>query len=223
MAIKVFANVLHPKYDQPIVAHRKKIACSIKCLNQWQRDTKWEDRIGEDTALIIREARREQIKKFNPSTVPEIAERISNSVKKYIEDNPQVRLGENNPFYGHKHSEKTIEHWKTSKSGKWSYSSEQYDKQRERTPKLEDHPNWNGGSSLGEYGVEFTKELKSIIKEQYNYTCQVCNLITETLDIHHIDYDKKNNSGANLVPLCKKCHGKTNYNREVWKKFFQKT
>ena len=36
------------------------------------------------------------------------------------------------------------------------------------------------------------------------------------LDIHHIDYDKKNNDINNLIALCRSCHCKTNGEREYW-------
>lgn len=37
-------------------------------------------------------------------------------------------------------------------------------------------------------------------------------------DVHHIDYDKKNNNPENLITLCHSCHAKTNSNREYWTK-----
>ena len=40
------------------------------------------------------------------------------------------------------------------------------------------------------------------------------------LHVHHIDYNKKNHSVANLIPLCGSCHMKTNANRDEWKSFF---
>ncbi len=41
--------------------------------------------------------------------------------------------------------------------------------------------------------------------------------------VHHIDYDKKNCDPTNLITLCFSCHGKTNYNRKKWIKYFKKT
>jgi hypothetical protein len=41
------------------------------------------------------------------------------------------------------------------------------------------------------------------------------------LDIHHIDYDKNNLQENNLISLCQKCHGKTNFNREYWFKILK--
>jgi 5-methylcytosine-specific restriction endonuclease McrA len=222
MPIKVFANILHPEYDQPIVVHRKKLACSTVCLNEWQRVTKWEDRIGKETASVIRAKRKEQIVEFNPSTDPKIAKKISAGVKRYINSNPGIREGVNNPFHGHTHSSDRKEYWAKNKSGKYSCNSEQAEKQRANTPREEAHPNWLGGTSYEGYGPEFTRELKAVIKESYDYTCQACNVKTTILDVHHIDYDKQNNASDNLVPLCKTCHGKSNFNREEWKNFFQK-
>jgi len=44
----------------------------------------------------------------------------------------------------------------------------------------------------------------------------------EKLHVHHIDYNKKNNSFDNWIPLCRSCHSKTQVNREYWITFFQK-
>ena len=41
------------------------------------------------------------------------------------------------------------------------------------------------------------------------------------LNIHHIDYDKRNSNPINLITLCSSCHPKTNFGREKWKKLFQ--
>ena len=67
----------------------------------------------------------------------------------------------------------------------------------------EKHPSFNNWSSREPYGVEFSPELK------------------EKLDIHHINYDKNNNSEINFISLCRKCHSKTNFNRNHWTRFFQ--
>ena len=36
------------------------------------------------------------------------------------------------------------------------------------------------------------------------------------LVVHHIDYNKKNCNIDNLITLCSKCHGRTNFNRDHW-------
>ena len=219
--IKIYAHTSHKEYGQPIVAHKKRITCCRSCHTAWQKSMTWEERIGGERATEIRKERSERAKEDNPSTRPGIAKKISNSMKQFCDVNPGVRKGENNPFYGKHHTEAKKKYWKETKQGKWAYSKEQKDKQTKNTLKKENHPNWNGGSSTGEYGPEFTKELKEAVKESYNYSCRLCKVSGTDLDIHHIDYDKLNNSRSNLVPLCKVCHGKTNYDRFKWQTLFE--
>ena len=98
-------------------------------------------------------------------------------------------------------------------------------------PKLEKNPRWLNGISFEPYSPEFNKDLKIKIRERDNFTCKECNkteldLMSEnkynrTLRVHHIDYDKKNNSPTNLISLCQWCHPKTNKDRAHWTKYFQ--
>ena len=221
MDIKVYNNPNHPDYGNPIVKHKSKISCSHACHTHWQKSMSWEERIGKEKAEEIREARRADAKSNNPSTRPGVAAKISTSLKQFLLENPDARRGENNSFFGHKHTQETIERWKITKTGKRSYNEDQKSTQTKNTPKKESHPNWQGGIANGEYGHEFNQALKTHVKESYNQTCQLCNATGVDLDVHHIDYDKKNNSAKNLIPLCKTCHGKTNYNREKWQKLFE--
>jgi len=88
----------------------------------------------------------------------------------------------------------------------------------------ENAPNWRGGISNEPYPFNFNKELKKLIRQRDNYKCQLCGMPEceniQKLDIHHIDYDKKNLNPNNLISLCRSCHMKTNYNREYWKRYF---
>lgn len=220
--IKIYANPSHPEYLTPIVAYKKKITCSRECHKKWQKEIQWEERIGIERAEEIRKERSKSFKLNNPSKKPEVAKKISESLKKYLKSNPGLRSGENNAFFGKKHTNERKQKWSESKKGKWAYDQQQKEKQKLNTPKREKHHNWQGGISNGDYGPEFNNDLKISIKESYNFTCQNCFLIGLDLDIHHIDYDKRNNSLYNLIPLCKKCHGKTNYDRDKWKEMFLK-
>jgi glycerol-3-phosphate cytidylyltransferase len=60
----------------------------------------------------------------------------------------------------------------------------------------------------------FNKKIKTFILEKDNYKCQLCG--QKGNHIHHIDYNKDNCSLNNLITLCRKCHPKTNWNRETW-------
>jgi len=85
--------------------------------------------------------------------------------------------------------------------------------------KGEGNPNWNGGTSKERHDWIFKKIISKQIRERDNYTCQLCGKIDYIdLNVHHIDYNKHNNSFSNLISLCRSCHTKTNRNRDYWKK-----
>ena len=73
---------------------------------------------------------------------------------------------------------------------------------------------WRGGISkhLVEYGSLFNQQLKERIRVRDNFKCRICGVpeleFERRLDIHHIDFNKKNNSQNNLVALCRSCHHK---------------
>ena len=113
--------------------------------------------------------------------------------------------GKNHPLYGKHPSEETIRKMSKKKIG--------------NIP-------WNKG--LGKkifepYSVDWTKSLRNSIRERDKYTCQVCGEKQGdyAFSIHHINYDKQNCDPKNLITLCKKCHQKTNFNREYWKEVLQ--
>ena len=41
------------------------------------------------------------------------------------------------------------------------------------------------------------------------------------MNLHHIDFNKKNDKRSNLVFLCNSCHAKTNWHREYYLKFLR--
>lgn len=79
-------------------------------------------------------------------------------------------------------------------------------------------PGWMGGKSFEPYSKEFNKKLKELIRTRDNYNCQICSKKQGKipLPVHHIDYNKLNSNLDNLITLCNKCHGKTNFNRDDW-------
>lgn len=85
--------------------------------------------------------------------------------------------------------------------------------------------NWLGGISFEPYGIEFNRDLKRKIRERDNYMCQECGMteieLGYILSVHHIDYDKQNNSENNLISLCRSCHCQTNFNRDDWTEYYQ--
>lgn len=69
------------------------------------------------------------------------------------------------------------------------------------------------------YSRGFNNALKEKIKKRDGYHCLMCES-NDNLEVHHIDYNKKNNDENNLMTLCKKCHNITNFNREFWAQVF---
>ena len=180
----------------------------------------WEEIMDKNVAKLRRTKQSEKLKNNNPSSNPEVAKKISDRLKQVRKEKPLT--GEKNPFYGKKHSEEFKEKSSLTKKGKRSYNEEQFEKQNQKTPKGEKHPNWKGGTSNQPYPFEFNKILKEDIKKRDNFTCGICNKETQKLAIHHINYDKNNISFDNLISLCYSCHSKTNYNRDCWIEFFNK-
>lgn len=84
------------------------------------------------------------------------------------------------------------------------------------------HPNWKGGISFGKYCKLFNKRFKKMIREIYHNKCFLCGKTKEenreALSVHHVNYDKDCLCGSicEFVPLCRKCHMKTNFNRNYW-------
>lgn len=73
--------------------------------------------------------------------------------------------------------------------------------------------NWQGGKSFEEYGLEFNRDLKQQIRSRDKHACRNCGKHRKdngaNLDVHHIDFNKRNNSFINLISICKACHTKT--------------
>lgn len=83
----------------------------------------------------------------------------------------------------------------------------------------EGNGSWKGGMSHEPYTVIWaSKRFKNGIRERDNHTCQNpdCRKNSNILNIHHIDYDKKNCEPENLITLCRSCNARANFNREFW-------
>jgi hypothetical protein len=116
-------------------------------------------------------------------------------------------VGETNPFYGKKHSNKTKVKWIECK----------------RHMREKNH-NWKGGISIEPYcDIWKDKEYKGDIKERDGNKCinPYCVSGSDVLVLHHIDYDKNNCHPSNLVTVCNSCNCKANYDREWHKTWYQ--
>lgn len=82
------------------------------------------------------------------------------------------------------------------------------------------HWNWKGGKYC--YSVGFSALLREEIRSKFDRRCVLCFGFEagRKLDVHHIDYNRLNNSPENLVPLHQVCHVRTNYDRDFWVGYF---
>lgn len=91
--------------------------------------------------------------------------------------------------------------------------------------KAEKNPMWQGGLNKHGYYL-FTPTLKEKIRDRDKHICQNpnCNYTEKenfrALDIHHIDYNRKNCNEENLISLCQQCNLKANANRDYWFAFY---
>lgn len=83
----------------------------------------------------------------------------------------------------------------------------------------------NRASFYSEYGGKFDSSIREKVRFRDKYKCQLCGCSQlengKQLDVHHIDYNKKNCDINNLIGLCHSCHAKTNINRKYWINFFK--
>jgi DNA-directed RNA polymerase subunit RPC12/RpoP len=104
--------------------------------------------------------------------------------------------------------------------------NERYKRCTKCKSKLENNSNWIGGISFEPYPLGWNKTFKEQIRNRDGYKCQICGVhevdCFRKLDVHHINYNKKDLSLKNLVSLCQRCHAKTNYGRPFWLGYFDK-
>jgi hypothetical protein len=86
------------------------------------------------------------------------------------------------------------------------------------------NPNWRDGASYELYCEEWTdKEYVHWLKyERDNGKCQnpCCKRRHTVLNLHHINYDKKDCRPSNLITLCVSCNSIANFNREWYESWY---
>jgi len=91
------------------------------------------------------------------------------------------RRGEKNPFFGQTHSPVTRE--RLSRAARTRVIAGQ-----------------------GDYGPEWTEELRQTVLRRDGYRCRRCGSGEGMLQVHHVDTDRTHNDLMNLLTLCAACH-----------------
>ena len=198
--------------------HKRKISQVLKGHKPWSRGKKVhteesKNKIGVAVRKFMtgRHLSEETKKKLSEINMGRKSPPRSAEYRKYL----SLRMiGKKNPWYGKYLPEKIKRKMSIAHIGEKNHQ-------------------WRGGVSFEPYSPVFNKTLKEKIRERDNYRCQECfrhqdELFRNTkagirpykLCVHHIDYDKKNNSESNLISLCLSCHTQTGFNREDWAKYF---
>lgn len=107
-----------------------------------------------------------------------------------------------------------------SEATRGKHRTEQTRKRISCATKGSKNPGWRGGKSFEIYPSDFDRSLKQRIQERDGFQCVLCGE-DRGLDVHHINYNKRDNDPINLITLCSSCHCKTNFQRDFWKSFFE--
>lgn len=66
-----------------------------------------------------------------------------------------------------------------------------------------------GTSSQRGYDARWRRIRKLVLAERpLCVDCDRAGRVTMANEVHHIDYNSRNNNPANLMPLCKSCHSR---------------
>ncbi len=122
------------------------------------------------------------------------------------------------PNLGRKFSKEHIEHLSRPKS---------FEQRRKQSAGKQGIPleKWEKFTKNEDYDFRWVNSLKNVIRKRDNQICMNCGVhrekLNESLQVHHVNYDKQLSIPENLISLCRKCHNFTNLNRPYWTKLFQ--
>ncbi len=178
-------------------------------INALRKGKTLEKLFGEDKAKKLKEACR--IRMLNN----ECAKGVKFTDKRRQEYS-EMFAGKKNPMFGKTHSDeiksRMVDTWFEKGQIPWNKGFGEY-------IEGEKNPRWLGGVSFEPYSEEFNDRLKKTIRQRDNYTCMACRItekeLSRVLSIHHIDFNKQNNSPDNLISLCNKCHAQITYKRSM--------
>lgn len=131
-------------------------------------------------------------------------------------------VGKRNPHYGRCHSVEAVNKIRKASIGRFPSTETRIKLSLSRSG--DKNHNWRGGIKCEQYCDAWAdKEYKESIKERDGYRClnPTCRYESkEDLNIHHINYDKKECVPNNLITLCRSCNCSANYNRDWHKSWY---
>jgi hypothetical protein len=83
-----------------------------------------------------------------------------------------------------------------------------------------------GAQRISPYPLRWDEGLREAIRERDSRRCQICRCTRKkgrNLEVHHIDHNKQNIVGGNLITLCAACHRRVHRKRSAiaWVTCFQ--
>ena len=126
----------------------------------------------------------------------------------------EMNTGEKHPMFGTHPSKKSRQKMSISQMGNPGNC----------VCKGEKNVNWNGGTSFEPYCPLFNDNFKERVRNFFDRKCVLCGIPENgrKLSVHHNKDTCCDNSIPLFVPLCQKCHSKTNSDREYYENFFTK-
>lgn len=72
------------------------------------------------------------------------------------------------------------------------------------------NPRFVHGQTIEEYSSAFRRKIRLAVRTREGRKCFLCGTpeAGKGLDIHHVDFDKRNDTLENLVGLCNRCHSR---------------
>lgn len=170
-----------------------------------------------------------QIRKGRPKS-EEHKRKIAESLKGHVvSEDARKKLseklsGENHPMFGKKVPEEICKKRSISLRG-ITFSEERKEKMSAAARKRIGPKNhqWKGGVSFEPYCPLFNDDLRRRVRSFFKNKCVLCGKEEPALCVHHVDYDKYvccNGNPPLFVALCRRCHIRTNNDRERWALFF---
>lgn len=84
------------------------------------------------------------------------------------------------------------------------------------------NPNWKGGTANEPYPLEWNRaNSDAVARDGGRCRNPLCRHTSTTINVHHIDYDKRNCRMENLITVCASCNARANFNREWWLEFYR--